>query len=211
MSGLGGASVQGLFDIGGQLLSGYQSRMASKRQFKYNMWMWNAQNEYNLPSNQMKRLEDAGLNPNLVYGHGTNTLASSPSPTSQASVPNYQVDFLTALNAYQDLRQKDATTQNLRAQAQVIRAQQREIDARTANVAADTAIKQHNYGIVKGTPLFVGENGWISTGIRGGSLFKDRVSSPASVSSVIDASPVGTKPNSADYYYERAKKMYRRR
>ena len=34
--------------------------------------MWNATNEYNKPVNQMKRYEEAGLNPNLIYGQ-TNT------------------------------------------------------------------------------------------------------------------------------------------
>ena len=30
--------------------------------------MWNAQNEYNLPANQMQRYKDAGLSPHLIYG-----------------------------------------------------------------------------------------------------------------------------------------------
>jgi len=33
--------------------------------------MWKMQNEYNSPLNQMKRLKEAGLNPNLMYGKGT--------------------------------------------------------------------------------------------------------------------------------------------
>lgn len=39
--------------------------------------MWNKQNLYNLPKNQMARLQAAGLNPNLVYGSGTSTLAGA--------------------------------------------------------------------------------------------------------------------------------------
>ncbi len=34
---------------------------------------WAMQNEYNHPSSQMARLRAAGLNPNLVYGHGADT------------------------------------------------------------------------------------------------------------------------------------------
>lgn len=167
LSGLGAAALGVAGNLLGTGLSNMSANNATKKAYKYNMWMWNAQNEYNLPVNQMKRLEDAGLNPNLVYGHGTSTLASTPSSAGTPSRYPYQLDGLTALNAYQDLRQKDATTQNIRAQAQVIKAQQREIDARTDNVNADTKIKLHNYGIVKGTPLFVGEGGTVSQVGRG--------------------------------------------
>lgn len=113
---LASAAIQ----VGGNLLNTGLSNMsankATKKAYKYNMWMWNAQNEYNLPSNQMKRFRDAGLNPYLVYGHGTSTLASTPSSAGTPSRYPYQLDVLTALNAYQDLRQKDAMTQNIKAQ-----------------------------------------------------------------------------------------------
>lgn len=39
---------------------------------------WNMNNEYNSPTAQMNRLKAAGLNPNLVYGHGAVGNASSP-------------------------------------------------------------------------------------------------------------------------------------
>lgn len=46
---------------------------------------WNQQNEYNLPSAQMARLKSAGLNPNMIYGTGTNVTAGPiqrPTPQS---------------------------------------------------------------------------------------------------------------------------------
>ena len=115
-SGAAASGIQGLFDIGGQFLSNYFSKNASKRQFKYNMWMWKEMNEYNKPINQMKRLREAGLNPNLVYGHGANALTSSPSPVSQQRTPDFKVDLLGALKTYQDMEQTDAMTQNIKAQ-----------------------------------------------------------------------------------------------
>lgn len=39
---------------------------------------WQANNEYNSPANQMKRLLDAGLNPNLAYNLATSGNSSSP-------------------------------------------------------------------------------------------------------------------------------------
>lgn len=40
-----------------------------------NINLWNMQNEYNTPKNQMLRFKEAGLNPNLIYGQ-TNTAGS---------------------------------------------------------------------------------------------------------------------------------------
>lgn len=34
----------------------------------YNLELWNATNAYNTPAAQMQRYQDAGLNPNLIYG-----------------------------------------------------------------------------------------------------------------------------------------------
>lgn len=53
-----------------------------------NIENWDMQNAYNHPSAQMKRLEESGLNPNLVYGKGTSTTASSlPAAPSVGQYP----------------------------------------------------------------------------------------------------------------------------
>lgn len=46
----------------------------------YNLELWNLQNQYNSPAEQMKRYQDAGLNPNLIYSQ-QNT-ASAPAAAS---------------------------------------------------------------------------------------------------------------------------------
>lgn len=46
----------------------------------YNLELWNLQNQYNSPAEQMKRYQDAGLNPNLIYGQQNE--ASSPASAS---------------------------------------------------------------------------------------------------------------------------------
>lgn len=48
----------------------------------YNLELWNLTNEYNSPAAQMKRYQDAGLNPNLIYGQ-SNT-AQAPASASAA-------------------------------------------------------------------------------------------------------------------------------
>lgn len=82
---------------------------------------WNMQNEYNSPTAQMARLKAAGLNPNLVYGHGADTQAG---PTRGTDVKSWnpqvpQMDLAGAVNtgigAYQDMRLRDAQINNLKA------------------------------------------------------------------------------------------------
>ena len=49
--------------------------------YQKDLEQWYRENEYNAPDEQMRRLRNAGLNPNLVYGTGTvtgNTTTSGP-------------------------------------------------------------------------------------------------------------------------------------
>lgn len=58
-----------------------QQTLLNQQAFDNNVKMWNMQNEYNTPTEQMKRLEAAGMNKNLVYGGGNvtgNTAGSAP-------------------------------------------------------------------------------------------------------------------------------------
>ena len=64
---------------------GAKKREADAR--KANVEFWKMQNRYNLPSEQMKRLKAAGLNPNLIYGSspaGASGAAGSISPAKAA-------------------------------------------------------------------------------------------------------------------------------
>lgn len=42
----------------------------NEKAYQRSLNMWNLQNEYNSPTQQMARIRAAGLNPNLVYGNG---------------------------------------------------------------------------------------------------------------------------------------------
>lgn len=72
-------------------------------QYEKNLEMWNYQNEYNTPQNQMKRLIDAGLNPNLMYGQGDTGNASN--------APQYDAPRMEAYTGFGDLGVSSATTQ----------------------------------------------------------------------------------------------------
>ena len=60
----------------------------AKYQFEQNLEQWNRQNAYNTPMAQMQRFKDAGLNPNLIFGQGSNGNASSS--------PEYKAPHLQA-------------------------------------------------------------------------------------------------------------------
>jgi len=83
-----GAGMLGLAgSLGSSLLS---NRGALKRQRladRENIRFWNMQNQYNHPLAQMKRLQEAGLNPNLIYGSsvaGATGSAGSIAPSKAA-------------------------------------------------------------------------------------------------------------------------------
>jgi hypothetical protein len=89
---------------------------------------WNLQNEYNSPQAQMKRFQEAGLNPNLIYGQG-NSGNSGAVNAPDHKTPQFQPVFdgrgiesagLTYMNSMYDLDIKKAQLDNLKAQNQVI-------------------------------------------------------------------------------------------
>jgi len=62
--------------LGGAVINAFSARRGRKGNEGY----IKAQNEYNTPRNQMSRFQDAGLNPNLIYGQGN--------PGNQSQVAN---------------------------------------------------------------------------------------------------------------------------
>lgn len=121
-----------LASVGSSLLGGYidnyYNRKAAKQQYNYQMAMWEANNAYNTPAEQMKRLREAGLNPNLVYGGGsathTATMASAPkvepgrSGLNADSILKYQQSDIFN----QELLNLKATRDKIQAETDAIRA-----------------------------------------------------------------------------------------
>ena len=75
--------------------------LMQRRQFDFQREFWDAQNRYNLPIEQRKRLEEAGYNMALLYGKGqmpTPGNAQPPSggssgPGAGTSAPNIALQF----------------------------------------------------------------------------------------------------------------------
>ncbi|AXH73069.1 MAG: DNA pilot protein [Microviridae sp.] len=108
----------------------------AKYQFNKNLEMWNMQNEYNSPKNQMQRYIDAGLNKNLVASQGT--------PGNATVLPKYEAprmeynykprDFTQVIGAFQDFTLRQAQIDNVKANIENTKAS-------TINQGLETALK----------------------------------------------------------------------
>ncbi len=118
MSGLTDVLTGALPSVGGAigtLIQNAGQKKQQQREFENNKEMWNASNYYNSPEQQMQRLKDAGLNPNLVYGNGS-VVGNSSSPAPRYNAPNLQrlplemFNPLDMISKYMDIKQKSAQT-----------------------------------------------------------------------------------------------------
>lgn len=110
---------------------------------------WNMQNDFNNPSAQMSRYKEAGLNPNLIYGQGSDAQTVRPSTmqTPQTEAPQLDSNVGTeALNSYQKVRndtlQRSILQQNLdnmKAQQELLQAQKLDTLAAVDNKTAGTS------------------------------------------------------------------------
>ncbi|WGL31488.1 DNA pilot protein [Dipodfec virus UOA04_Rod_1143] len=146
-----GTALAGLVSQGFNAYNNYAtSKKLMQKQYDLNMRQWNAQNEYNLPVNQMQRLEDAGLNPHLVYGSGgASATASTPSSASQGRYEGgIGVNMLGDLAAYQSILNQRANEHytNVQAtQAELTGKKTRELmQAQIENLGAQAGLTTEN-------------------------------------------------------------------
>lgn len=119
---MGGNLLGSLLGFGSQERANKANMKLAEYQYSKALEMWNRQNEYNLPKNQMSRLTDAGLNPNLVYGNGTvQGLTSAPAPQYHAPTIGAYTNFGSlgaeqAVTTYMQAKQTDALVNKTNAE-----------------------------------------------------------------------------------------------
>lgn len=109
----------------------WQEKMYDQ-QYQRNVELWKLQNAYNTPAEQVKRLRQAGLNPNLLYGNGSaatgnaGEISAADVPSTPTSVP---YDFSQASNGlasglamYQNWRMNELNMDKVRSQTENINA-----------------------------------------------------------------------------------------
>lgn len=132
-------------------LAKYQNEWQSQeneKAYQRNLQMWNLQNAYNSPTQQMARLRSAGLNPNLVYGSGVtgnnagSTPQYQPADIKRAELSPYRgwnQGLTDAVSNFLAFRSNRAQVENMEAQNSLIRQQTATEATRQANIAASTA------------------------------------------------------------------------
>jgi len=124
-----GAAVSGLFDIAGSALQYKYQKKLAEQQNQFNLDMWKMQNEYNSPAAQMKRFQEAGLNPNLIYGQGNAGNASSAPEMVTPNAPEFSRGMRELAQAFNIEGLRTAIANRKKAQADASIAQTAARDA----------------------------------------------------------------------------------
>ena len=146
----GGASLLGgLFSSYGQSSANATNLKIAQATFNHNREMWNLENEYNTPKNQMARYREAGLNPNLMYGSVSSGNSNNIPQMDNVRVENAYDGFAkglsssvtSALDTYfnaanldADITLKKANADKMAAEAEYIR------NSKTRNTNAQTTL-----------------------------------------------------------------------
>lgn len=134
------------------------NRELAEYQWNKNLEMWNMQNEYNNPANQMSRLREAGLNPNMVYGSGSvagNTGSSMPQYSAPRMERNWQpIDIGSNLGLYQNFQLKQAQTDNVKETTKMIAERNKTEQIARALKVSELGIKDEEIKRRRGTTSY---------------------------------------------------------
>lgn len=148
------AGIAGASQAGSAVSQGNQNR--KNRKFaveRYNVERdnakkdWDMQNTYNSPQQQMARLQQAGLNPNMVYGNGS-AVNQAPEPNQSHTAPYRgeapQVDLSAPVQGYFDTQMQQVQLSNQAKQGTLLDAEYALKEAQKLNIEAETLTKNHN-------------------------------------------------------------------
>lgn len=170
--------IAGAASASGGLLGNIGSKKRAKRQHEYNKElaqysydknyaMWLENNKYNSPAEQMKRLQEAGLNPNLVYGTGT--VAGNTS----GQIPKYQQEGREEPNMLKGLGAGVQSAALMAAQIKSIQTTTEEVELKNTNTREEMGL----------SPARRGDNGAL-VNTRYAKAFNDALTSAANTTKV---------------------------
>ncbi len=115
--GLIGAGLIGTAaNVGSNIITNAGARNRQDDANDFNVQQWKRQNKYNDPSAQMARLRKAGLNPNMIYGTSPTSAVGNAQSVAPAKAAPFKInnpDPIGEINKYANLKQTEATTNNL--------------------------------------------------------------------------------------------------
>lgn len=120
---LGGAAIAGASGLIQSTVGALTAKKQQQRANQFNIDMWNRQNAYNTPAEQMRRFKEAGLNPNLIYGQGNSGNASNAPQFEQLAEQGYTpLDLGNSVSNFRsiyDLRMQNVQMDRLQAQIEL--------------------------------------------------------------------------------------------
>ena len=107
------AVAGGALGLAANLISNKQQKKREQDRRLYDLEQWHRQNRYNHPLQQMARLKNAGLNPNLIYGSSPGSAVGNAGAIPAGQAPEYSLD--NPVTGFMDARVKQAQSDNLRS------------------------------------------------------------------------------------------------
>lgn len=155
-----GSGVSGLFGLAGTGLNYLFQKKLASQQNQYNIDMWKMQADYNSPQQQMQRFAEAGLNPNLIYGQGSNGNMSQAPQMVTPEAPEVSKDLRELSKAFniENLRTIVASRRKAEADADTAEAvaSQEETEAKEAHDYYEAKVQfDHDYKFDPRTGSFV--------------------------------------------------------
>lgn len=98
-----------LYDI----FTAKQRRKLEREARQWNLDQWHRVNKYNHPTEQMARLTEAGLNPNLIYGSSPGSAVGNAGAVAPGQAPKFSLN--NPMIPFMDARVKQAQSNNMTA------------------------------------------------------------------------------------------------
>lgn len=105
---LGMAGISAGSNIISTAMANQANERMQQQQNKWNVEQWERNNAYNTPAQQMLRLKQAGLNPDLMYGQNAGGAAGNSSAPAQGSNPIPKQPFILDPTMAAQIRALDA-------------------------------------------------------------------------------------------------------
>lgn len=131
-----------------------QNLEIAKMQNAWNLEQWHRENAYNKPTQQMQRLSEAGLNPNLVYGNGATTQAAASPRAAGAKMEafkDYNFGLHDATSTYLNTLNTEKNLELAQSQKAALDAQTLHEGVKQAETLARKNLSEFNLNLAKKT------------------------------------------------------------
>lgn len=140
-------------DVGMNLYNAKVMKDINEQNHDWALQAENRERAYNSPKQQMLRLKEAGLNPNLIYGSGAST-GNLNARSATAEAPQMSLSFLDRLRAAREMKLQNKQMENIDAQTKLT-------ETKTDIADAEARIAKHDADVVTGRPGVTSKEGGV--------------------------------------------------